>query len=146
MAATGKKFSSRQLVAIALVGMALLGGGIFFGVNYAVDRTVREDARDKAGHWADYFIAAMPDLDRLLADGKLDPAQANVVETARKLGDVFRFKLYDTTARQVLVSDAVGEVDEESPAHNDEAAEALESGNSEVKVKSGADGWPELYV
>jgi diguanylate cyclase (GGDEF)-like protein len=146
MAAAGKRFSSRQLVAIAFVGMALLGGGIYFGVNYAVDRAVREDARDKAGHWADYFIAAMPDLDRLIADGRLEPAQANVVETARKLGDVFRFKLYDAAARQVLVSDAIEEVDEESPDHNDEAAEALETGNSEVEVQNGVDGWPELYV
>src|SRR5690242_8331483 len=112
MAHPRPRLPARSLIAIAVVGMALLGGGIYFGVNYAVERAVAVDAIDKAQHWTDYFLRVMPDLDRLLAEGELSAAQSNVIETAEKVGGVFRFKLYNSTARQVLVSDDAEAADE----------------------------------
>jgi diguanylate cyclase (GGDEF)-like protein len=143
--------SARSLVIIALLGMVALGGGIFFGVNYAVDRAVVVDARDKAQHWADYFLGAMPDLDGLIARGEPTVEQIDIIEAAQKIGDVFRFKLYNTAARQVLVSDDAKKADEgddvESPDHNDEAAEALETGVPIINISDEHEaGMPPLFV
>jgi diguanylate cyclase (GGDEF)-like protein len=143
--------AARSLVVIALLGMIVLGGGIFFGVNYAVDRAVVVDAQDKAMHWADYFLGAMPDLDRLIASGEPTPAQNEVIEAAQKIGGVFRFKLYDTGARQKLVSDddatADEDDDEESPGHNDKAAEALERAAPVINISDEhEEGMPPLFV
>ncbi len=108
--------SARSLIAIAVLGMMALGGGIYFGVNYAVERAVVADAVDRAQHWTQYFLNAMPELDRLLADGELTAAQSEVIKTAQTVGNVYRFKLYNPTARQVLVSDDQAEADEDEDA------------------------------
>jgi hypothetical protein len=65
-------FSLTKLIAAIIFGMGLLAASVVFGVNYAVDRAVSIDARTKADDWAKYFINTLPDLDRLLANGKLD--------------------------------------------------------------------------
>lgn len=150
MAEPRTPLSARSLIAICLVGMALLGGGIYFGVNYAVERAVAVDAVDKAQRWTDYFLRVMPDLDRLLADGELSAEQAKIIETAQKVGGVFRFKLYNPAARQVLVSDDAEEADEdedtESPDHNDAAAAALATRAPQIELSANEPGQPALFV
>jgi diguanylate cyclase (GGDEF)-like protein len=143
--------SARSIFAIAILGMVLLGSGIYFGVNYAVQRAVVVDAEDKAHHWTEYFLTAMPDLDRLLAGGELTPAQAQVITTAETVGDVFRFKLYSPAARQVLVSDDASEADEdddnESPDHNATAAAVLATHRPNIELHDRAEsGMPPIYV
>ena len=98
--------SLTKFIAAIIFGMGLLAASVVFGVNYAVDRAVSIDARTKADDWAKYFINTLPDLDRLLANGKLDGHQASVVSTAAKVGNVFRFKLYDAKGNTILESDA----------------------------------------
>ena len=143
--------SARSLVLIAVLGMLVLGSGIFFGVNFAVDRAVVVDAQDKARHWADYFLGSMPNLDELIASGKPTTEQSDIIEAAQKIGDVFRFKLYDVGARQTLVSDDEAKADEgddtESTVHNDEAAEALEAGTPVINISDEhEEGMPPLFV
>ena len=148
---TREALSARSLVAIALLGMALLGAGIYFGVSYAVDRAVVADAKDKAIHWADYFLTVMPDLDELIAKGEPTGEQQHVIEAAQKVGGVFRFKLYDVTGRQMLVSDDAATADEgdddESRDHNAEAAEALAGGEPIINISDEHEaGMPPLFV
>ena len=143
--------SARSLIAIAVLGMMALGGGIYFGVNYAVERAVVADAVDRAQHWTDYFLTAMPELDRLLADGELTDAQSEVIKTAATVGNVYRFKLYSPGAKQVLVSDDAAEADEdmdaESPEHNDTAASVLANREPSIALHNDADpGNPPLFV
>ena len=151
MSNTASTPTPRALLAIAVLGMAALGGSIYFGVNYAVERAVVADAENKARHWTEYFLTAMPDLDRLLADGKLTAEQSKVIETAQKVGDVFRFKLYNPAAKQMLVSDDAAAADEgndeESPDHNETAAGVLQSGIPRMAIHADAEpGLPPLFV
>jgi hypothetical protein len=60
-----RRSAARIFVAIALAGMLVLGGAIYFGVNYAVDRAVAVDAERKAADWAGYFIETMPRISAL---------------------------------------------------------------------------------
>ncbi|HVW93457.1 MAG TPA: EAL domain-containing protein [Devosia sp.] len=135
---------------IAVLGMLLLGGGIYFGVNYAVERVVVADAKDKTQAWIDYFLSAMPDLDELLVNGQLTPAQRSVINAAEKVGDIFRFKVYSADARQILVSDdpnLAGAVQDKEPKHSLEAAAVMTAGTSDIQFHETAKaGTPPAYV
>jgi len=145
-----QKLTPSILVLIAVVGMVVLGGSIYFGVNYAAEQAVIRDGDDKADHWADYFLANMPDLDGLLATGRLDEQQIEVIKAAEKLGDVFRFKLYDMQGGVVLTSDEARY--EQEPAatrsHSDHAEEVIRTGTSRIEVNDGRgqQNRPPLYV
>jgi len=130
--------------------MTAVGGGVHFGVNYAVGEAVKADAVEKATGWADYFIQAMPRLEDVLTIGKLDSDQAQIVNQAESIGNVFRFKLFDEKGGTVIVSDETSYVTEAASdrEHSRTAAAVLASGISDISMKDGtgkADR-PPLYV
>ncbi len=129
----------RGFVAVALAATAVLGLSIYFGVNYAVERAVIADAKDKATHWAEYFLDNMPGLDQLLADGRLDATQVDVIKAAETMGDVFRFKLFDLNGDMVVVSDeaAYNQEPVAEREHSGSAERVLATGISNISVKDG---------
>ena len=139
----------RALILGVTFGAILLGGGIYFGVNLAVDRAVALDAEQKARSWADYFIRATPELDALLRVGSLTETQLAVVKTAEKVGDVFRFKLFDDAGGVVLVSDeAVYNAEPLPREHSEKALEVASTGMANVSLNDGTGklNRPPLYV
>jgi diguanylate cyclase (GGDEF)-like protein len=139
----------RRLIATAILGMVLFGASIYFGVNYAVDRAVTLDAEEKAADWADYFIDTMPGIEMLVAAGELNPEQRAVISTAEKLGNVFRFKLFDRQGGLVLVSDEIEDAGIASEReHSEKAAGVLATGRSNVSLNDGTgkENRPPLYV
>ena len=139
----------RHLIVIAVVGMLLLGGAIYFGVNLVVERAVKADAEKKAADWAAYFVSTMPGVDTLVSTGALTGEQRQVIATAEKLGDVFRFKLFDPAGGLVMVSD---EIEDTSPAaareHSQKAAAVLATGQSNISLNDGTGkpNRPPLFV
>jgi diguanylate cyclase (GGDEF)-like protein len=127
--------------------MALLGGGIYLGVNFAVDRAVKVDAEQKAAGWADYFIDTMPGLDDLLVSGTLNDEQWQVVHAAESLGDVFRFKLFDRNGGIALVSDEAA-FNAEAREKSDKALGVIRTGISNISVNDGTgkQNRPPLYA
>jgi diguanylate cyclase (GGDEF)-like protein len=145
-----RRLTARIFVAIALAGMLVLGSSIYFGVNYAVERAVAVDAERKAADWAAYFIDTMPRISALTETGALAPDQLEVVAAAEKLGDVFRFKLFDKEGGLVLVSDEAM-FNLETPGereHSDKAATVVRTGKSNISVNDGTGkaNRPPLYV
>ena len=148
--AFARRFSANVLVGIAIAGMAVLGGSIYFGLNYAVERAVAVDAERKAAQWSEYFIETMPRIASLTETGALEPDQLEVVRAAEKLGDVFRFKLFDERGGLVLVSDEAM-FNLEAPGereHSDKAATVVLTGKSNISVNDGTGkaNRPPLYV
>ena len=145
-----RAFTFRNLVIIAVFGMVLLAGGVYLGLNFAVDRAVKVDAEQKAEDWASYFIETMPNLDQLLESGRLTAPQQAVVGAAESLGDVFRFKLFDANGGVVLVSDEAvyGAENPATREHSDKAFGVLESGISNISVNDGTgkENRPPLYA
>jgi signal transduction histidine kinase len=142
-------FNLKRFIVAAIFGMFVLAASVFLGVNYAVDRAVSMDARTKAEDWAKYFINTMPDLNRLLVDGKLDGRQNNVVSTAAKVGNVFRFKLYDAQGKTILESDPETFEKKADADHIDD--DALDIVTSKISMISLNDGtkernMPSLYA
>jgi diguanylate cyclase (GGDEF)-like protein len=84
------------LAALAVVG----------GVMRAVAaRVIARTAEDSALHYAQVLGAAVPGLPALMQQGRIDPYTLDQLKGLRRVGAVFRFKLYDREGRQLLVSD-----------------------------------------
>ena len=88
---------------------------------------------------AGYFIEQMPELDELIASGKPDTNQLDRIAAAERIGDVFRFKLFDKQGAVTLVSDeaAYAIEDASSREHSAKAAEVLRTGISNVSLNDG---------
>lgn len=79
--------------------------GISFGVQHSVERAVRVDAVKKAEHWAHYMASRIPGIAELAQTGLPTDMQANVIAELRSIGDVFRFKLFNTEGQLSLIAD-----------------------------------------
>ena len=126
--------------------MIVLGCAVFFGINTAVNRAVSADGEHKARDWASYFIEQMPNLNRLITTGRPDASQQERITTAEKIGDVFRFKLFDRRGDLTLVSDeSTFAVSDDG---NAKAVEVMRTGISKVSLNDGTGkkNRPPLYV
>src|SRR5690606_31061657 len=105
----------------------------------SVDRAVAIDAENEAKGWSSYLMETLPRLDDLVATGRPDEVQLAIIRTAEKVGDVFRFKLFDRDGYMTLVSDELAYASE-SPSdreHSRTAAAVLATGVAEVSLKDG---------
>ncbi len=126
--------------------MIVLGCAVFFGIEAAVNRAVSADGEHKARDWASYFIEQMPNLNRLITTGRPDASQRERITTAEKIGDVFRFKLFDRQGDLTLVSDeSTFAVSDDG---NAKALEVMRTGISKVSLNDGTGkkNRPPLYV
>lgn len=85
--------------------LLVIFGGVMFATQRSVDEAVRRESIDKAEHYASYMASRIPDLEGLIASARPTQEQITVIREVRQLGDVFRFKLFDSTGRLVLLSD-----------------------------------------
>ncbi len=139
----------RRSLIFAAIGMVVLACAVFFGINAAVNRAVSADAEHKSQEWASYFIEQMPNLDRLIAIGNPDARQDEVIRTAAKVGDVFRFKLYSQRGELTLVSDeGASTVLKASEDDSDSALAVMRTGISKVTLNDGTgkENRPPIYV
>ncbi len=136
-------------VIIALVAVGL-GFSIYLLIGAAFDRAIEKDAETKARGWANYFAETLPGLPQLIETGKTTPEQLAIIRSSEKIGNVFRFKLFDAQGRLVLASDEVEKAprDISLREHNPEALAVLQSGASDIEVKDGRDkpNRPDLYA
>ena len=136
----------RRSLIFAAIGMVFLGFAVWFGINAAVNRAVTADAEYKAREWAGYFIEQMPNLNRLIETGSPDASQMERIAAAEKIGDVFRFKLFDRRGVLTLISDeGTFPMSEDG---NVKALEVLRSGISKVSLQdgNGKENRPPVYV
>jgi len=139
----------RRSLIFAAVGMVVLASAVLLGINTSVSRAVAADAEHKSREWASYFIEQMPNLDRLIATGNPDARQNEVIKTAAKVGDVFRFKLFNQRGDLTLASDeGTSTVLKASEVDSANALAVMRSGISKVSLKDGIgkEGGPPIYV
>lgn len=140
----------RRSAFTAIFGMIVLGCVVYFGINATINRAVSADADHKARGWAAYFIEHMPNLDELIATGRPDASQLERIATAEKVGDVFRFKLFDRRGVRTLVSDEAAYAIEIASTGGDDAnaVEVLRTGISKVSLNDGTGkkNRPPIYV
>ena len=130
---------TKSLLAIIVIVALGLGFSIYLLIGAAFDRAVEKDAENKARGWANYFVETLPGLPQLIETGAATPEQLAIIRSSEKIGNVFRFKLFDAQGRLVLASDEVDKApqDKSLREHNPSAAAVLESGASDIEVKDG---------
>jgi len=124
---------------VAFAG-ALLVVGAYALASATIDRLIRKDAETTGTLWAADFAEHLDDLPAILAGGPPSAASRAFMENASRVGNVFRFKLFDDQGRQLLVSDdlAAGAKPEQLGLHNPNAAAVLGSGRAHSEVKAGS--------
>ncbi|MEX1179280.1 MAG: EAL domain-containing protein [Cucumibacter sp.] len=143
----------RRYGLIALAALAIIAGTSFVWMA-AFQDVLQKDAERTARGWQAYLGAAVDSLEDILAGGELTQRERAFFEEAQTVGKVFRYKLFDTTGRQRLISDdldAVVNSPERLGEHNPEAAMVLATGRTFFEGGNG-DGvsrplsYTEVYV
>ncbi|SDY79159.1 putative bifunctional diguanylate cyclase/phosphodiesterase [Citreimonas salinaria] len=132
-----------------LKGFQILAAGfsiaaaLLMAISIAVERTVEDVVKRQAiadsERWASHMARKVPDLERLIATGLPDAAQEEALRDTRSVGSIFRFSLYDSDGRLVLVSDdsPVGGAGSGAPEIDAEAAAVARTGRSTAGVDDG---------
>lgn len=66
-----------------------------------------KDAEHTALQYADFLAKSVPDLDRLFSRRELTPQAQVALKRNTRLGDVFRYKLFDSSGYLILTSDEI---------------------------------------
>lgn len=134
------KFPITRLGVLLAAGVILLAASTHLVMDGFVHKYLIKQAEDQAMDWAVYLAEHVPDLEGVASGKALSPDSKSVIERARELGRVFRFKLFDKNGRLRLISD---ELEKESThalvagSANSRAAGVLESGRPYTMVKQG---------
>ncbi len=94
-----------RLAGFLAFALLVLAGGIRYVTQASVEEAIRRESVDKALHYAQYMASHIRDIEGLVAGERPAQDQIETVRHIRRLGDIFRFKLFDHHGRLVLVSD-----------------------------------------
>jgi signal transduction histidine kinase/CheY-like chemotaxis protein len=132
----------------ALVSVCLAG---FFLLDLASKDIVRIHAERTALSWAEFTGSNLARIQDIASGAPLDKQEEEFLKTVRKMGHVFRFKLFDAQARLRLVSDDLG-VDTPTKSypdqHNERAAFAIAQDRPHTSVEDGTNkpDRPRIYA
>ena len=141
---------SKSTISFAVLFMFSISCGIYFGISTTVNYAIEKDASRRALKWSQHFVATIENLDELIKTGQLTQNQRSQIIAASTIGDVFRFKVFNSQAQLVLISDELGETRDLTGKgdHNGNAAKVLASGKNEIELQDGTQkaNRPDLYV
>ncbi len=144
------KSTTLELIASIGVMMLILFGGIYWIMGNTVDQLVRQDAETAAELWAQHLAKNIDNLEQIASGLRLTKENKKQIEAARQIGNVFRFKLFDSTGRLRLISDELEKEFTSGPSlgdHNTKASNVLKTGRPYTKVAEGTPPKrPSLYA
>ena len=129
-----KRFATIAFSAIVIISASV---GI---VRYYTDHLLRSDATSRAENWAAELAGNVSDLPKIIR-GAL-PSDESVVffEQARAIGDVWKYRIFDSTGQLVLVSNQIGLTNsftERMPASDFSALSQQREGEILVHTRNG---------
>ena len=135
-------FGTRSLKSIAALGiiLAVLTSGAWTIQKFAIERLLFQDAVGAGRMWASYLAQSVTDLEQIARGERPSPASMTFFERAQKVGNVFRYKIFDASGHLRLVSDeltAFGTDAQNLGEHNASAAAVLAAGKPHVVAKEG---------
>ncbi|NJM35100.1 MAG: hypothetical protein HC850_10775 [Rhodomicrobium sp.] len=141
----------RAYLAVLSLALAILAFGVggYSLLNMTADHIIKIHAERTALAWGEYFGANLPRIELIAAGVAMTPAEEEFIIKVRKMGDVFRFKLFDKNERVRIVSDDLDEKEAYREAFsNAEAARAVAQGKAYTTVEKGAGkpNRPEIYA
>jgi diguanylate cyclase (GGDEF)-like protein len=105
-----------------------------------IDRLLYHDAISTGDSWARYLAEKVDDIAEIAQGQQPSPASISFFEQAQKVGNVFRYKIFDPAGHLRLVSDDLASAGGEAldlSEHHHAAAREIASGHPFVVVKKG---------
>jgi diguanylate cyclase (GGDEF)-like protein len=132
-----------------LLGALIAVAGVTLAIDRQADHHLAADAERAALAWARHMAVHVPDIDLVFA-GDLPSTQAqDRLTSLRGTAGLFRFKLYDTAGRLLVVSESVATAPRpEDIAEADQAGAAAVASQGAVRIKlhrGGTAGQPDVY-
>ena len=130
----------RGNIALLLVVLAALTGGSWAIAKVTIEHLLYRDAVATGHTWASYLAQSVGDLAEIAKGKKPSAASMAFFEQVQKVGNVFRYKIFDPEGYLRLVSDeltAAGTDVQNLGEHNAAAARAIAAGQPLVVAKEG---------
>ena len=108
---------------IALIALCLAG---FVLLDMANKDITRVHAERTALAWAEFIGSHLPRIQEIASGTQINKQEAEFLKTVRKIGHVFRFKLFDAQGRLRLISDHI-ELDTSAKSYVDQHSERAAS-------------------
>lgn len=133
----------------SLLGALIAVGAVTLAIDRQADRHLAADAERAALAWARHLAVHVPDIDLVFAGDLPSPQAQDRLTSLRGTAGLFRFKLYDTAGRLLLVSDSVAtepRPEDNNAADSAKAATAAREGTPHVTLhRGGGEGQPAVY-
>ncbi|MEZ5669858.1 MAG: response regulator [Alphaproteobacteria bacterium] len=131
------------IAVLAVVGYLLLEA--------TADKVVTGQAERTSQAWAQSIAHELPRIEEIAGGAMPTAEERDYLDRLRRLGNVFRFKLFDTAGRLRLSSDDLGTRVDIRPAENgytDQALQVARDGMAVTALKDGADtpGRPQVFA
>ncbi len=129
--------ASAGLLAVLIPLVAFgLGAAISSLTSNTLETALRRNAAETARNWANYFASRFDGFERVLETGALTTGQRKFIASARQVGQVYRFKLYDVRGRLVIVSDAPQDINSDPArrSHDVHAVQVVQTGRGVVTL------------
>ena len=134
----------RTYLAAGTTVLAFFAFGLagFFLLNLTTKHIIRVHAERSAHTWGEYIASNLPRLEQIASGAALTDGEREFLLRAAKIGDVFRFKLFDRFGRLRLISDSLNTLsagDVRLTDHNPKAAAAVARGTPYTSVEDNED-------
>ena len=123
----------------AAVPVALLAG-TWLVARTAVDHLLWHDAVTTGSNWTTYIVENVKDLSEIAKGEKPNADSQRFFDRAQKVGQVFRYVIYDPEGHSRFISDSLDKDDDEDEdigQHNPAAARAIAQGHPLVNAEDG---------
>jgi diguanylate cyclase (GGDEF)-like protein len=138
-------FSSRWYPYLLVAVLFALAGGATLIERLAIDHLLHDDAVSTGRNWADYLVRNVDDLTAIAAGKEPSAASRAVFAEAKKVGQIFLYKIYDAEGVVRFASDDLPQSPGDKKtlsAHNAEAAEAAEAVEAGKPMAAARTGTP----
>ncbi len=128
---------------LALITIALLGA------RYTIDHLLHRDAVSTGHSWAKYIVNNLEDLETIAQGKAPSSASLSILDKARQIGNVYRYKIYDGDGNLMVYSDHRHLIEYGSDKlglHSSAAALTMATGNPAIEIKEGGFYHPSYYA
>src|SRR6185312_11178181 len=125
----------RRGIALFVLALAILVGGTWITITLTTNHLVHQDARDNALDWAHSLAAHVTDIEQIASGEQPSTQSIAFFNTARSIGHVFRYVIYNRQGYSQLVSDANGVSLDDISTRTSQAVQAIQSGGPVVTAQ-----------
>lgn len=133
-------FKVRKVVAYLAVGLLLVSLTATFLAQRTIQKSLNEYAEEAAFSWGLYLSESLYDLDTITFGFPPSARSLSILQISQRVGDIFRYKIFNAEGQLVLVSDDLNYRFEGAARladHNPAAARVIATGEAYIDVREG---------